>query len=859
MADLLDPLDDCGCCEGVSAQTPARIANRAGLSAIAYRVGTHSQFKASLLAALSGAAGPARGDDPAASSALRSLTSRADDDFTIALLDAWAMTSDVLTFYQERIANESYLRTATERLSLIELARLIDYRPNPGVAAGVTLAFTVDAPPTSATTPSGVQLPVVAGVPQVVEIPAGAKAQSVPQPGETAQTFETGADLQAMAAWNALKPRLSEPQHLPLGSTTAYLASTATNLRAGDILLFVGSEREANPGSERWDWRRILTVDVDSANGWTKVTWSKGLGSLNPPTLPSASPKIYALRLRASLFGANAPDPRVLAKTTTDNFGAGAFVGGVPNNGWKYTIDSQTIHLDNAYPGVLPQSWLVLSKPGYQELYRASTVAESALTRYAMSGKTTKVDLDTNENIGLFAGASYREVAVFGQSEELPLLAEKPLPATQTTGLATSLKLASAVDLPKGRLLLIEGKEVTTGDLMAETVTLDHAKTANNVTTLHFTTALQRSYLLKTVTIYANVVEATQGETVREPLGSGDGSRAYQTFTLKQTPLTHVSDARAEGGAASTLQVRVNDVLWQEVSTLYGRGPRERIYVTRMADDGKVTAQFGDGKTGARLPSGAENVRATYRKGIGAAGNVKPGQITTLLTRPQGAREVINPVAANGAEDPEPLADMRQNAPLTVLTMDRIVSLRDYEDFARAFAGVKKALATWTPAQIGARRGIFVTVAGPDAAKIPADSQTYTKLLAAMRLKGDPYVPLVVKSFVDARFRLTATVEIDSAYEGDLVKAAVTSALLAAFSFEARAFGQRVALSEVMAVMQGVAGVVSVDVNELARVDGIGGSGLTGPLPAALPNASLHAAELLTIDPTAITLSVQLG
>ena len=142
------------------------------------------------------------------------------------------------------------------------------------------------------------------------------------------------------------------------------------------------------------------------------------------------------------------------------------------------------------------------------------------------------------------------------QNHELPLLAERPLPATQTTGLATHLKLAAAVDLPEGRLLLVEGTVVTTGDLMAETVTLDHAETANSVTTLHFTTALQRSYLLKTVTIYANAVEATQGETVREPLGSGDGSKPYQAFTLRQAPLTYVSDATAPGGAASTLEMR---------------------------------------------------------------------------------------------------------------------------------------------------------------------------------------------------------------------------------------------------------------------------------------------------------------
>lgn len=64
---------------------------------------------------------------------LRKLTSREADDATIALLDAWATVADVLTFYQERIANEGYLRTATERRSVLELARLVGYQPRPGV------------------------------------------------------------------------------------------------------------------------------------------------------------------------------------------------------------------------------------------------------------------------------------------------------------------------------------------------------------------------------------------------------------------------------------------------------------------------------------------------------------------------------------------------------------------------------------------------------------------------------------------------------------------------------------------------------------------------------------------------------
>src|SRR5437762_1266899 len=138
-ADFLRNLNDCGCCAGVTAQTPAVVKNRPGLSAIAYRLGTQSQFKQSMLAALS------ERDFPA----LRALQTREYDDFSIALLDGWATVADVLTFYQERIANESYLRTATERQSLLQLARLIGYELRPGVAASTYLAFTLDEAPGS--------------------------------------------------------------------------------------------------------------------------------------------------------------------------------------------------------------------------------------------------------------------------------------------------------------------------------------------------------------------------------------------------------------------------------------------------------------------------------------------------------------------------------------------------------------------------------------------------------------------------------------------------------------------------------------------------------------------------------------
>ncbi|MDX6712407.1 MAG: hypothetical protein QOH96_3423, partial [Blastocatellia bacterium] len=115
MTTSVDPtlvaLNDCGCCAGVSIETPVGVENRPGATAIAYRVGTHAKFKETLLARLSGSNQPP----------LRNFSVRYNDDFTIALLDAWATMADVLTFYQERLANESYLRTATERVSILEL------------------------------------------------------------------------------------------------------------------------------------------------------------------------------------------------------------------------------------------------------------------------------------------------------------------------------------------------------------------------------------------------------------------------------------------------------------------------------------------------------------------------------------------------------------------------------------------------------------------------------------------------------------------------------------------------------------------------------------------------------------------
>ncbi len=323
-----------------------------------------------------------------------------------------------------------------------------------------------------------------------------------------------------------------------------------------------------------------------------------------------------------------------------------------------------------------------------------------------------------------------------------------------------------------------------------------------------------------TVKIYANVASATHGETAIEVLGSGNGSLANQIFSLKKPPLTYVSAANANG-AESTLDVRVNGVSWVEAPSLYGLGARDKTYIVRLEDDGSTTITFGDGVSGSRLPSGQENITATYRSGIGLVGEVPADSLSLLQIRPLGVRSVTNPLSASGAADPEARDQARSNAPVTVLTLERIVSLQDYEDFTRAFAGVGKvqAAALWN----GETNLVHLTVATEKGEPLDPNTTLYTNLRTAINNARDPNLPVVLQGHNLVRFRLSAKILVDSNQNGSgtssflAVKSLVESMLQTAFSFENRQFGESVTAASVITAIQQVPGVVGVDLDSLYR------------------------------------------
>jgi predicted phage baseplate assembly protein len=173
-----------------------------------------------------------------------------------------------------------------------------------------------------------------------------------------------------------------------------------------------------------------------------------------------------------------------------------------------------------------------------------------------------------------------------------------------------------------------------------------------------------------TAAVNANVGPATNGQSVSEILGSGSASTPNQSFTLKQSPLTFVS-APTPSSRQSTLQVTVSGVTWTGAPTLYQQGPSQQVYATLNQPGGAAEVFFGDGVQGATLPTGQNNVQASYRIGLGSAGNVAAGSLTTLMDRPLGVNGVTNPETAAGGQDPDSVDDIRANAPQSVLTLGR--------------------------------------------------------------------------------------------------------------------------------------------------------------------------------------------
>ena len=767
---------------------PARwpVSNPGGLRRIAYRTGDFSSFRHALLRHLDG------------ETELGIWQPTAGSDLGLQVLDWWAYIADILTFYNEQIANEDYLGTATLDTSVRRLIGLLGYRPRPGIGATARLA-------------------VIASGPAPLIIPAGLVIASKASPGLDSQTFETttattfpqptsvpgpapdnlaGAPPAAGPPSTAAPGAAEPPAHPQLIARGGVLVKgTPTSIAAGDRLLLIAAawQQPGDPAAVvtvtglvtekdphgRKNTRVLLTGASSLGSGAAKdFRLVRATRTSHPSTLPAGAAAIsgQTIVLDSTARYLQAGDPLLLELP-------GAGTGESPGSGFDLvalTSYAEVLWYANADP-LTPAKPPADGTPGIALLLASLTV-------------------DAHSGTDLPGTYAPDQTAVRGWSDVGVLL---DTPAGTLTALPGTLTLAQPPAAPAGTATRAIIEDANGNGV---TVTATPATGSGEVTIAAAGSDQPAGTLQAPLRILWDLVTVSRGTSVRgEVLGTGDAQRASQDFTLAKAPVTYLSDTpgRSGDGYSSTVTLAVAGRYWSEVPALYGHRPDEAIFVTYQDDDGKTHVRFGDGETGARLPSGA-TATAGYRVGSGAA-IPAAGTLSQVLTAVPNLRSVSNPVPPAGGADPDPPETLRRLAPRTVLTFGRAISGDDYAAVAAAAPGVTRAAASWAWDPAEQRPTVRVHV-GDDAGAV-ASART------ALRAQADPNRPLIVVPAIPCPTVLRIALELDPAYVPAGVLTKVRSALLdppgGLFAPGVLGLGQPLYRSRIESVVCAVPGVIA--------------------------------------------------
>lgn len=759
---------------------PKKLIIPGGLSNIPRQIARFPEFQRAMLSAIR------------QHSSLYDWRARDESDFGIMLIEMWAYVADVQSFYDEVIAHEEYLRTARHRSSLQKLTYLLGYIPRPAVAATVSLAVLAE------------------GYKSVV-LPEGLAFRSSAFDSETPQVFELDAETTIHPLNNQWS--LEAPQQKTLSSTgsastesfSQMLMNKDTILKKDDLVLVrVGS-----------------TDDQTNVSTVTNVADTVGEDNKKYKQVDFDPP--------LSLAGnTNPADVEISSASQRGGLWTIAYVSGDP-----YSISDSQIILDGLYRSIKAGEYIVLGKEGNYRWFKVVENKEIMMTLSAATTTTVKDSEDNDVSVAVPAITAPATQLVLDKSVQYtspiwqwgyPTYDWTYLDAPKITlyyGFITGGSVATvgkdAVAVSDG--LVVSGPIEEPSDGTAPTKFLVEDKNKNgyevggalNYGTGEVTLNQGEGWttpLSMPVTIYGNVVTASRGETVeKEVLGSGDASMAGQSFMLKKSPLTFTSSPTAgnEQGVISTLELYVNDILWKEVPSFFAAGPEDQVFIVRQNDEGKSTVIFGDGQHGARLPTGADNVIATYRYG---AGKTAPpaGAITQLAKPVKGLTGVKSPVAAKGGDDAETADNIRTYAPQSALLLGRAVSIMDMEAVTAGVSGVRAVSSEWAWSQTKQRPVIQLWYIG--------DENIKSDISQKLHCLSDPATPIAVDVAIPISLIISIDVEIDDRHLEDVVLGNIRTALMDSrtgiLSPERIGIGKPLFRSRVFEVVMAVEGAVSI-------------------------------------------------
>ena len=701
----------------------------AGLGSLPRQIGGFPQFRRAMLAALR--------EHPA----MHGWNARDEDDLGVMLLEMWAYVCDVLSFYDEVIANESYLRTAVLRPSLRRLTGLLGYVPRPAVAASVLLT-------------------AIAEGRKALGLEAGVAFRSEAFNGEAPQVFELDNHTTIHPLNNNWKLDPQRPEIIGSGTAHEFILVKEENkkLQKQDVVLIQrGSTNSVHIIKKRSeitgdDEETYIQLDLDpvlSITGNTKLedidlktpTQTVGLWTMgsSPTAIPSGDNELILDGLYRQLK-------------------AGQYI--LVSKGDKYRWFKLT-KVDDAMMNINEGDEFEVTDSKKNTATVKIPAAQGPATKLTLdqglndssrkeSGAETWNNNDRSELIVHYAFISVGELTRQRDTsfDETSSLVVAPARGTKLETPVDSESPSSFV-LQDVNKVSVQGN----GSVDYDTGELDFQGTDWN------------DRLTPPVKAFGNILQASRGETVsQEILGSGDATQSNQTFTLKKNPLTYISAPTSddERGVSNTLTIWVDGVKWKEVSSFYGQGENDEVYIVRQNDEGETSIIFGDGKRGRRLPSGSKNIIASYRYGAGAA--APPANSITQLAKPvKGLTSVNNPFAAAGGDDAEEADGIRGYAPQSTLLLGRAVSLQDFIAATAGMSGVVAVHGEWRWNNQRQRPVVQLWYIGG------SDSTTIT---TALRNLADPAIALDVDKAdgVDLKLAFNVTVD-DSFVEADVLNA----------------------------------------------------------------------------------------
>lgn len=256
---------------------------------------------------------------------------------------------------------------------------------------------------------------------------------------------------------------------------------------------------------------------------------------------------------------------------------------------------------------------------------------------------------------------------------------------------------------------------------------------------------------------------------------------------------------------------------------LYSTGPDGRTlmstsdsrdYTVQFDENDACTILFGDNVFGRIPPRGTNNVRATCRVGGGTRANVPANTITRAVTAVPNLLAVTNPAPAAGGSAAESSEAAVRNGPLVYRSGRRAVTPDDCVALAYHAGGVAKARArcrSWNQ--------IDLIVAPQGDSWRPVPEALRTALLAYFEDKRMAGTQLRVLDASPAPVAVAMTVRYDARYQVDPLRQQIADTVAAYLAYDVVDFGQALYPSDLLALVEAIPGVLSLDIQRFNRAD----------------------------------------